>query len=90
MKRLYIKIFGQVQGINFRIFVKRQAENLGLTGWVKNTPDNTVEAVFEGEEEALKKMLDLCYQGPSFSRVDKIDKQRGEATDEFHEFEIRY
>ena len=60
MKRVKIKIFGVVQGVGFRYFTFRNAKNLGLKGYVKNLEDGSVEALFEGENEKIKKMLELC------------------------------
>ncbi|MCK4553517.1 acylphosphatase [Candidatus Parcubacteria bacterium] len=90
MARVSIKIFGRVQGVCFRDFVYKHAIKLNLAGWVKNADDGTVEAVFEGDEEDLKKMIGLCRQGPSFSKVDKIDERWEEVVGEFREFVIKY
>ncbi len=90
MRRVSIKIFGRVQGICFRDFIYRHATRLNLAGWVKNSDDGTVEAVFEGDGEDLKKIIDLCKQGPSFSKVDKIDERWEEAEGEFEKFVIEY
>ena len=56
-KRLHVVISGRVQGVNFRAYTKRTAASLGLTGWVKNLVDGTVESVFEGPDNAVKSML---------------------------------
>jgi len=90
MSRLSLKIFGQVQGVNFRYFVYNQAIKLNIVGWVKNAADGIVEAVLEGKEEDLKKMLESCYQGPSYAKVDKIEEQWSEGIGEFKEFKIKY
>ncbi len=90
MRRVSVKIFGQVQGVCFRDFIYKHATELNLTGWVKNSDDGAVEAVFEGDEENLKKMIGLCGQGPSYSRVDKIDERWEEAEGEFKGFIIEY
>jgi len=90
MRRVSLKIFGRVQGVCFRDFVYKHAIKLNLAGWVKNADDGTVETVFEGGENDLKKMIDLCKQGPSFSKVNKIDEQWEEARGEFEGFVIEY
>ncbi|BFI73519.1 acylphosphatase [Nanoarchaeota archaeon] len=64
-------IYGKVQGVGFRNFVYRNALKYNIKGYVKNNPDGTVEAVFEGEN--IDKMVELCKKGPERARVDKID-----------------
>ena len=66
-------IYGKVQGVGFRNFVYRNAIKYNIKGYVKNNPDGTVEAVFEGEKENIEKMIELCKKGPERARVDKID-----------------
>ena len=90
MPRLAIKIFGRVQGINFRSFIYKHAVNLNLVGWVKNAGDGTVEAIFEGEKDNLKRIIELCRRGSLFSKVDKIDEEWEKAAKEFDEFVIKY
>jgi len=74
MKRFRVFISGRVQGVFFRIFTQKKAKSLGLSGWVKNLPDGRVEAVFEGEPEMIKQMLNWCDQGSPASQVDKIER----------------
>ena len=66
-------IYGKVQGVGFRNFVYRNALKYNIKGYVKNNPDGTVEAVFEGEKENIEKMIELCKKGPERARVDKMD-----------------
>jgi acylphosphatase len=79
---------GQVQGVFFRDTVSSEADSRGVAGWVKNRDDGTVEAVFEGEPDAVQAMVDLCGSGPEQADVDKL-----EADDEEPEglsgFEVR-
>lgn len=84
-----LKIYGEVQGVFYRTQTKQKANELGLSGWVRNEPDGTVEIVAEGEEENLKKLIDFCYNVPS-ARVEKIDVGWEEARGECGEFKIRY
>lgn len=65
-------ISGFVQGVGFRQFVKRSALKLGLTGWVKNLPDNRVEALFQGPKETIEKAISVCKKGPFLSEVKDI------------------
>jgi len=87
---LKLKIFGSVQGINFRHHTKQIAEQLGLTGWVKNAPDGTVECLAEGEEKNLKKMSNWCNEGPKWSGVDKVEEQWLDYSGQFDSFNIIY
>ena len=89
-KRLNLKIIGQVQGIGFRYWAQQQAQKFGLTGWVKNEDDGSVSLVVEGDEEDLKKFLDICKKGSSFSSVEEIQEAWGKSTGEFQNFEIKF
>ena len=73
MKAVKVIIYGKVQGVGFRNFVFLHAKKLNIKGYVKNNPDGTVEAVFEGDEDNINKIIELCKIGPERSRVDKID-----------------
>lgn len=74
MKRIHITIKGKVTGVFFRKFIKRQADNLKVTGWVKNRL-NHVEAVFEGSDANLNKLILLCKKGPTKAKVENITFQ---------------
>ncbi|MBW3002449.1 acylphosphatase [Candidatus Woesearchaeota archaeon] len=84
MKQMHLIIHGQVQGVFFRDFICKSAA--GLTGWVRNNSNGTVEVIAEGDEEKLKKLLESCKQGPSASKVENIDVKWEKATGEFSEF----
>jgi acylphosphatase len=64
---------GHVQGVFFRDSVRRLAERHGVAGWVRNNWDGTVEAVIEGDEEALDRVVDFMREGPRGARVDRVD-----------------
>jgi acylphosphatase len=70
--RRRVVIRGHVQGVFFRDSVRRLAERGGVTGWVANRPDGTVEAVFEGEPEEVERLTDFCRRGPRGARVDDV------------------
>ena len=72
MKRIYVIISGRVQGVFFRAETQRTAMDFNLTGWVRNTADGRVEAVFEGEDENVNKMLAWCHIGPPTARVEDV------------------
>jgi acylphosphatase len=63
---------GRVQGVFFRDTIRRAAEQRGVTGLVRNVPDGTVEAVFEGEPEAVERMVELCRTGPRGAEVERL------------------
>ena len=73
MIRRRVVVHGHVQGVFFRDTVRRQAVAAGVTGWVRNTRDGMVEAVFEGEPDAIDALVALCHKGPRGARVDRVD-----------------
>ena len=88
--RLSAIVHGLVQGVNFRFYTRRQANLLGLVGYVRNKWDGTVEVVAEGQREALERLLDWLHVGPRSAVVERVDAWWGEATGEFNRFEVRY
>ena len=89
LKRLEIVVSGRVQGVWFRATTREEATRLGLRGWVRNLPDGRVEALFEGEENPLLRMLAWCRSGPPGARVDQAIPHWGTATNEYEGFSIR-
>jgi acylphosphatase len=71
--RRRVVIHGRVQGVFFRDSVRRAAEPAGVAGWARNCADGTVEAVFEGPEAAVERLVDLCRSGPGHSEVSRLD-----------------
>jgi acylphosphatase len=65
-------VSGQVQGVFFRDSTRRRATQAGVAGWVTNRPDGTVEALLEGDPEAVELMIDYCRQGPGHAQVDDV------------------
>lgn len=72
MKQLHLYISGFVQGVGFRVFVRKKARRLGITGWVRNLSDGRVEALVQGEEEKLEELLKHVYKGSYFSQVKNV------------------
>lgn len=72
MKGAFITISGFVQGVGFRKFVKKEATKLGLTGWVQNMPDGTVEAKAFGPLDALQQLIEQCKKGAFLSEVKSV------------------
>ena len=73
MIRKRVVVHGFVQGVFFRDTARRQAVSAGVGGWVRNNPDGTVEALFEGEAEAVERLVTLCHEGPRGARVDRVE-----------------
>ncbi|HEU5491670.1 MAG TPA: acylphosphatase [Gaiellaceae bacterium] len=73
MIRKRVVVHGFVQGVFFRDSVRRHAVGTGVSGWVRNDRDGTVEAVFEGDADAVESLVTLCHKGPSGARVDGVD-----------------
>ncbi|MCD6426984.1 MAG: acylphosphatase [Caldisericaceae bacterium] len=73
LKRLEARVYGFVQGVGFRYFVRKNALRFNLNGYAKNLPDGSVEVVAEGEEEDLLKLLELLKTGNSYSNVEKVE-----------------
>jgi acylphosphatase len=88
LKRIEIIVRGRVQGVYFRATAEREARQHGLTGWVKNRKDGSVEMVVEGEEDAVKDFLAWAQLGPSTARVDKVETRWRSYTGEFTDFRI--
>lgn len=72
-KATRIYIYGTVQGTFFRIFVKKNADDLNLKGYVRNKEDGSVEAWFEGDSKDIERMIELCKKGPEHSIIKRLD-----------------
>jgi len=83
-------ISGIVQGVGYRYFAYRQANALGLTGYVRNLPDGRVEVFAEGEKDKLEKFLGYLRMGPSFSHVEDIQIEWFEQFPKYSRFDISY
>ena len=88
--RAHVFVSGRVQGVFFRSETRYEAKRRKVDGWVRNTSDGRVEAVFEGEKEDVKKVIDFCRRGPSGARVMKIDVRWEDYIGEFKDFKVRY
>ena len=73
MSRARVRVHGRVQGVFFRAETADRARSLDLAGWVRNCPDGTVEAVFEGERERVESMVGWCGRGPAGAQVEGVD-----------------
>ena len=87
--RAEVRITGRVQGVWFRQSTKNTAERYGVSGWCRNNPDGSVEAIFEGKEAAVKLVVEWCKEGPNLARVDDVHVGWEQPTGEFEHFFIR-
>ena len=87
--RAHVFVNGRVQGIFFRQETKYEADRHGVSGWVRNLVDGRVEAVFEGEEEAVKALVEFCKSGPPMARVTSVDLTWENYSGEFDGFKIK-
>lgn len=84
-RTVHVRIEGRVQGVFYRAWTERRASELGLSGWVRNRRDGSVEALFAGPSEAVGAMLAECRQGPPDARVERVQiiQEGGAAPDGF-------
>jgi acylphosphatase len=87
-RTVHLRIEGRVQGVGYRDFVEMRAATLGLSGWVRNRRDGSVEAVVQGPPATVDDMLEQCRRGPPGSRVDRVEIV-GEGVGAFDGFEVR-
>ena len=90
MERLHAMVHGDVQGVGFRYFVQRKAHALGLSGWVRNNDDGTVELVAEGPRRDLDELSRAAGEGPRMARVDRVDATWTEATGTLSAFDLAW
>jgi acylphosphatase len=82
MTRVRVVVRGRVQGVFFRAEARARADSLGLAGWIRNLPDGSVEALFEGEPELVESMVAWCRRGPSGAAVEQVVVESEEPTGE--------
>jgi len=87
---IYARVYGIVQGVGYRFFAQRRARQLGLTGYVRNLPDGSVEVYAEGDEQALKSFLIELRQGPIAAEVHDVSVEWKEPTGKWNDFEITF
>lgn len=87
--RLSARITGRVQGVGFRNFTRRRARQLSVTGWVRNERDGSVRLEAEGPRQALDSLVDAVGRGPRAARVEDVEVDWSNATDEFEIFQVR-
>jgi acylphosphatase len=88
--RAKLIIKGMVQGVNFRYYTQREAQKRNLTGWVRNLPDGSVAALFEGDENEVESMIQWCRSGPPSAQVTEMIVQPEDYRGEFESFSIQF
>ncbi len=89
-KRVRVVVYGHVQGVFFRETTRRKAAAFGVVGWVRNRPEGSVEAVFEGEPRLVDEMVAWCRRGPIGAEVDDVDAVEEPPQSELSRFEVRW
>lgn len=89
-KRVHLQINGNVQGVFFRISTRDQARQLGLMGWVRNLADGSVEAVAEGTEDDLTRLISWCETGPPGAKVHRVKPRWEEPKGKYTGFNVRH
>ena len=84
----HVIISGRVQGVFFRVTTQETAQRLGVTGRIKNRYDGNVEALFQGNETQLKRMIDYCHEGPEHARVDQVEVNKHSVSEVYEQFRI--
>ncbi|MHC1729850.1 MAG: acylphosphatase [Syntrophobacteraceae bacterium] len=87
-RRVHVWIKGRVQGVVFRAYTRDMAQLTGVSGWVRNLPDGRVEAVFEGDDENVEKMVAWCHEGSPFGHVDSVEVREEVYGADFEQFRI--
>lgn len=90
MDRVHLIINGDVIGVGYRSWALRLAKSLGVTGWVKNREDRTVELVAEGDKEVLNRLIAACKKGPDVAWVEHVESELTPGTGEFLDFTVLY
>ena len=88
-QQLHAKVYGRVQGVSFRYYTVLRAQELGVTGWVSNLDDGSVEVRAEGTNDQLNALLQFLQVGPSGAHVTKVEREWNEVTHIFHGFNVR-
>ncbi|KAH6898474.1 Acylphosphatase-like domain-containing protein [Thelonectria olida] len=89
-RRVYFRVHGAVQGVGFRYFTRKKAQEYGVTGWCRNTHDKKVEGEAQGSEEILSQFLKDVDYGPRHARVVQLDKEDRDVVEGEDIFEVRH
>lgn len=90
MKRIHARVTGRVQGVFYRASTRDKARSLGLTGWVMNMPDGSVELEAQGPDEKVDELVSWLYEGPPYAKVQDVEISELSLSDQEDSFEVRY
>jgi acylphosphatase len=85
----YIRVTGRVQGVFFRAWARDEAQTVGVSGWIRNCSDGSVEAQLEGEQDAVEELIDLIREGPPGAEVDRVEVEEADR-EGLSGFEVRH
>ena len=88
MIALHISIYGQVQAVGYRNWMRKNAEKKGVLGWIRNASDGSVEAFIQGEDETLNDLLALCWEGPDLADIEDVLVQDSNVDESIDSFDI--
>ena len=88
MNAIHVSIYGQVQGVGFRSWIKEKADKLKVSGWVRNASDGSVELFLQGDESSVNQLLSLTWEGPNKADVEDVLTQESEEDDLIRVFDI--
>jgi len=86
----HVRVTGHVQGVFYRVWAQGQARELGVSGWIRNDADNSVEARLTGDEDCVSRMIERMQRGPANARVDGVEVEEVEPGEDSHRFEVRH
>lgn len=90
MQDAHLMIRGFVQGVGYRKWARKIAQNEGITGWVRNLPDGSVEALLQGDKATIEKVIAEYKKGPFLSEIEEVDVVWEEQKESFEDFTIRH
>ena len=88
MNAIHVSVYGQVQAVGYRNWIKENAERLNIKGWVRNASDGSVELFLQAEKDTLNQLLSLCWEGPDLADVDYVLTHESSADKDITKFEI--
>jgi acylphosphatase len=86
---LHVRVTGLVQGVFFRAWARDEAQALGVSGWIRNCSDGSVEALIEGDSEAIEELIDLLREGPPGAQVEDVEIEEADR-EGLSSFEVRH
>ena len=86
----HLRIHGKVQGVGYRFYATRVARRMGLKGWIQNNRDGTVEALVEGEKNAIDEWIEEIREGPRYAEVTHIDQESKEFSGRLPDFDVKF